>query len=79
MQLGSHVAMAVRPVATVLGQPLAWHLPYAMGMALKKKKKKKKRGHLFTNLHTSHPVAQPFVKCNYYVVLVDGYLFNVDC
>ena len=30
-----------RPAATVLIQPLAWELPYAMGAALKKTKKKR--------------------------------------
>ena len=32
-----------RPVAIVLIRPLAWELPYAMGMALKSRKKKKKK------------------------------------
>ena len=31
-----------RPVATAPIQPLAWELPYAVGVALKSKKKKKK-------------------------------------
>ena len=30
-----------RTAATALIQPLAWELPYAMGVALKRKKKKK--------------------------------------
>ena len=30
-----------RPVATALIQPLAWELPYASGVALKRRKKKK--------------------------------------
>ena len=32
--------MLCRPVATALIQLLAWELPYAAGVALKKKKKK---------------------------------------
>ena len=32
-----------RPEATALIQPLAWELPYAAGVALKRPKKKKKR------------------------------------
>ena len=36
MRLRSRVAVAVAPIG-----PLAWELPYAAGMALKKKKKKK--------------------------------------
>ena len=32
-----------RPEATALIQPLAWELPYAVGVALKKPKKKKKK------------------------------------
>ena len=32
-----------RPVAAAPTQPLAWELPYAMGLALKSKKKKKKK------------------------------------
>ena len=31
-----------RPAATTLIPPLAWELPYAVGLALGKKKKKKK-------------------------------------
>ena len=31
-----------RPAAIALIRPLAWELPHAAGMALKKKKKKKK-------------------------------------
>ena len=30
-----------RPAAAALIQPLAWELPYAVGVALKRKKKKK--------------------------------------
>ena len=37
MQLRSCIAVAV-----ALIQPLAWKLPYAMGVALKRQKKKKK-------------------------------------
>ena len=44
MWLGSGVAVAVgRPVAEAWIQPLAWELPYATGMALKKSQKKEKR------------------------------------
>jgi len=32
-----------RPAAAALIQPLAWELPYAMGVTLKKKKRKKKK------------------------------------
>ena len=32
-----------RPAATAVIQPLAWELPYAASMALKKKKKKRKK------------------------------------
>ena len=32
-----------RPAAEALIQPLAWELPYAAGVALKKKKKRKER------------------------------------
>ena len=32
-----------RPVAAALIQPLAWELPYAASVALKKSKKKKKK------------------------------------
>ena len=32
-----------RPTAIALIRPLAWELPYAMGMALKRQKKKKKK------------------------------------
>ena len=32
-----------RPAATALIGPLAWELPYAVGVALNKKKKKKKK------------------------------------
>ena len=41
MRLGSHVAVAVvyRSAAVALIGPLAWELPYAMGMALKRQKK----------------------------------------
>ena len=36
MWLRSHVAVPVaRPAATTLIQPLAWDLPYAVGVALK--------------------------------------------
>ena len=38
MRLGSHIAVAV--AATALIRPLAWELPYAMGVGLKKKKKR---------------------------------------
>ena len=42
MQLGSGVAVAVAAAAAAAyGSSLAWELPYAEGMALKKKKKKK--------------------------------------
>ena len=37
MRIGFLVAV-VRPVAVALIQPLAWELPYAMGVALKKTK-----------------------------------------
>ena len=37
-----------RPVAAALIQSLAWELPYAVGMALKKTKKKKKWSRLKT-------------------------------
>ena len=46
MQLGSGVDVAVvclATVATALIQPLAWELPCAKGVALKRPKKKKKR------------------------------------
>ena len=33
-----------RLAATALIRPLAWELPYAVGVALKKKKKKRKMG-----------------------------------
>ena len=39
--LGSRVAVAVAAVASI--QPLAWELPYAVGVVLKSKKKKKRR------------------------------------
>ena len=32
-----------RPMVTALIQPLAWELPYAAGVALKRPKKKKKK------------------------------------
>ena len=32
-----------RPAATALIQPLAWELPYTMGVALKKAKKEKEK------------------------------------
>ena len=42
MWLGSHVAVAMvefrRPAAAALILPLAWELPYALGVALKRKK-----------------------------------------
>ena len=39
MQLGSNVAVAmVQASAAVSIQPLAWELPHAAGMAVKKKK-----------------------------------------
>ena len=42
MQLRSGIAVAVaRPAAAAPFQPLAWELPYAMGVALKSKRKKK--------------------------------------
>ena len=47
MQFGSGVAVAVvedwKMIAASLILPLAWELPYATGMALKKQKKKKKK------------------------------------
>ena len=43
MQLGSHVAVAVRRLAAVAPiRPLAWEPPHAAGAALKRLKKKKK-------------------------------------
>ena len=36
-----------RPAATAPMQPLAWKLPYAKGVPLKKKKKKKKHKQLY--------------------------------
>jgi len=40
MQLGSGIAVAVaRPAATAPIQHLAWELPYAAGVALKRQKK----------------------------------------
>lgn len=49
MWLGSSVAVAVvyRPAAAALIQPLAWELPYATGVALKRKKKKQKPNNSF--------------------------------
>ena len=32
------------PVATALIQPLAWELPYASGVAIKRKRKEKEKG-----------------------------------
>ena len=46
-RLGSQVAVAV-VWAVVLIQPLAWKLPYAADVALKKKKDKTKKIFLFT-------------------------------
>ena len=44
MWLRSRVAwLWCRLVAAALIQPLAWELPYALGVALKKEKKKKKK------------------------------------
>ena len=40
-RLGSGVAVAVAAVALI--RPLAWKLPYALGVALKRPKKKKRR------------------------------------
>ena len=41
MQLRSSVAMAVEASAAALIGPLAWELPYAMGVAIKRKKEEK--------------------------------------
>ena len=41
MLLGSRIAVAVVVAATAPIQPLAWELPYATGVALKKKKRQK--------------------------------------
>ena len=41
MQLGYNVAVAVgRPAAAALIRPLAWELPYAVGVALKRQTNK---------------------------------------
>ena len=46
MWLRSSIAVAVcRPAAIALIRPLAWEIPYAVGVALKSKKKKKKTLH----------------------------------
>ena len=39
-----------RPAGAALIRPLAWELPYAVGVALKSKKRKKKRTDLCYNL-----------------------------
>ena len=44
MRLRSRIALAVAwPVAAALIRPLAWELPCASGMALKKKKKRENK------------------------------------
>ena len=40
-----------RPAAAAPVRPLAWELPYAMGVALKKKKKKKRKIHQSAQPH----------------------------
>ena len=44
MQLKSPIAVTwCRPAAIALAQSLAWELPYAVGVALKRQKKKRKK------------------------------------
>ena len=43
MQLGSHIAVAPRPVATAPIRSLAWEPPYAAGAALEKAKRQKNK------------------------------------
>ena len=40
MQLGPGMAVAIWPAGAALIRPLAWEIPYAAGVALKRKKKK---------------------------------------
>ena len=54
-QMGSGIAGAVAEVSAVaLIQSLAWELPHAAGVALKRKKKKKKKGKKAI-MGSSHP------------------------
>ena len=53
-----------RPASIPLIRPLAWELPYAVGIALKKKseKEKQKKKYIYTYTHTEvvSPILFPF-------------------
>ena len=54
---GSHAAVARLAAAAPIG-PLAWELPYAAGVALKRKKKKNERKSKETNILNARSICK---------------------
>ena len=56
-----------RPAAVALIRPLAWELPYATNLALKRKKEKKKQENMYSVLTVADPFSAFFSFGSYQV------------